>query len=88
MNPPWEAGGGRLRLLRTPNLEDYTAEVPPDEGTLLAFRRSDTSWHGHEPFEGPRRAIQMNWVKHSVYIWHEQWRHKLSAGLKKLSRAG
>jgi len=88
MNPPWEAGGGRLRLLRTPNLEDYTAEVPPDEGTLLAFRRSDTSWHGHEPFEGQRRAIQMNWVKHNVYIWHEQWRHKISAGLKKLSRAG
>jgi SM-20-related protein len=86
MNPPWESSGGRLRLLRSPtDLNDYAAEVPPDEGTLLAFRRSDTSWHGHEPFEGQRRAIQMNWVKHNVYIWHEQWRHRLSTGLKRIN---
>jgi SM-20-related protein len=85
MNPPWEASGGRLRVLRSQNLEDYAAEVPPEEGTLLAFRRSETSWHGHEPFEGQRRAIQMNYVTHPVYVWHEQWRHRLSAGLKRLN---
>lgn len=85
MNPPWEASGGRLRLLRSQNLDDYAAEVPPDEGTLLIFRRSDTSWHGHEPFDGPRRAIQMNYVVHPVYIWHEQWRHRVSTGLKRLN---
>ncbi|CAK0760392.1 2OG-FeII_Oxy_3 domain-containing protein [Azospirillaceae bacterium] len=84
MNPPWEASGGRLRLLRSTNLNDYVSEVPPVEGTLLAFRRSDTSWHGHEPFEGQRRAIQMNWVKGRVYIWHEQWRHRLGAWSKLL----
>ncbi|MGY0791917.1 2OG-Fe(II) oxygenase [Azospirillum argentinense] len=82
MNPPWEASGGRLRVLRSPNLEDYAAEVPPDEGTLLCFRRSDTSWHGHHSFEGQRRAVQMNWVRNSVYIWHEQWRHRVGAWLK------
>ncbi|MCK4869355.1 MAG: 2OG-Fe(II) oxygenase, partial [Alphaproteobacteria bacterium] len=39
MNPPWEESGGRLRLLRGPDdIEDYAAEVPPNEGTLLAFR--------------------------------------------------
>ncbi|MBI1208417.1 MAG: 2OG-Fe(II) oxygenase [Azospirillum sp.] len=85
MNPPWEAPGGRLRLLRSENLEDYVAEVPPVQGTLLVFRRSDTSWHGHEPFEGQRRAIQMNWVKHSVYIWQEQWRHRVGAWWKNRS---
>lgn len=84
MNPPWEASGGRLRILRTPNLNDYVAEVPPDEGTLLAFRRSDTSWHGHEAFDGRRRAIQMNWVKGNIYIWHEQWRHRVGAFAKRL----
>ncbi|WP_109075217.1 MULTISPECIES: 2OG-Fe(II) oxygenase [unclassified Azospirillum] len=82
MNPPWEATGGRLRILRSQNLEDYAAEVPPEEGTLMCFRRSDTSWHGHYPFEGQRRAIQMNWVKGSVYIWHEQWRHRIGAWAK------
>lgn len=88
MNPPWEASGGRLRLLRSEDLQDYAAEVPPEEGTLLAFRRSDTSWHGHEPFEGQRRAIQMNYVTHPVYVWHEQYRHRLSAGLKMLNPFG
>ena len=37
-------------------------EVPPTEGTLLAFRRADNSWHGHKPFAGERRVIQFNWV--------------------------
>ncbi len=53
LNPPWEAEGGRLRLLRGPNdLSDMAAEVPPNGGSLLVFRRSAHSWHGHEPFEG------------------------------------
>ena len=85
MNPPWEAAGGRLRVLRSANLEDYAAEVPPNQGTLLAFRRSDTSWHGHESFDGPRRAVQMNWVRGQRYIWLEQWRHRLGAWSKKLT---
>ncbi len=82
MNPPWAAAGGRLRLLRSPDLDDYAAEVPPDGGTLVAFRRGAASWHGHEPFAGPRRAIQMNWVRSSFYVWHEQWRHRVGAFLK------
>ena len=85
MNPPWEASGGRLRVLRSPRLDDFVAEVPPNQGTVLAFRRTDTSWHGHESFEGPRRAIQMNWVKGRRYIWLEQWRHRLGAWAKTLS---
>ncbi|MGQ0675539.1 MAG: 2OG-Fe(II) oxygenase [Rhodospirillales bacterium] len=82
LNPPWQAKGGRLRLLRSPDLADYAAEVPPEAGTLLAFRRSAASWHGHEPFEGPRRAIQMNWVRGGFYVWREQWRHRVGAFLK------
>ena len=85
MNPPWEAAGGRLRLLRSQSLDDYAAEVPPEEGTLLAFRRSESSWHGHEPFEGQRRAIQMNYVTHPVYVWQEQIRHRISTGLKRVN---
>jgi SM-20-related protein len=26
----------------------------------------------------------MNWVKGSVYIWHEQWRHRVGVWAKKL----
>src|SRR5262249_38521002 len=48
MNEAWEAEGGRLRLLRSPDdLGSVVAEVPPEAGTLLAFRVTDNSWHGH-----------------------------------------
>lgn len=62
LNQKWDADGGRLRILRSDNVDDYAAEVPPTNGTLLAFRRSDKSFHGHPSFEGVRRAIQLNWV--------------------------
>jgi hypothetical protein len=86
MNERWESDGGRLRILRSrTNLADYAEEVPPHGGTLLAFRRSPTSWHGHEPFQGRRRAIQMNWVTDRSVVLREQGRHRLSSTIKKLN---
>ena len=88
MNPAWESSGGRLRLLRSgTNLDEVIQEVPPTEGTLLAFRRSNNSWHGHKPFSGPRRAIQFNWVTSEAVVRREQNRHRLSAWVKKLRGA-
>jgi SM-20-related protein len=88
MNPAWEPSGGRLRLLRSgSNLDDVILEVPPTEGTLLAFRRSNNSWHGHKPFSGPRRVIQFNWVTSEAVVRREQNRHRLSAWMKKFRRA-
>src|SRR6184192_1521916 len=88
MNPAWESSGGRLRLLRSgTNLDDVIQEVPPTEGTLLAFRRSSNSWHGHKPFSGPRRAIQFNWVTSAAVVRREQNRHRLSAWMKKIRGA-
>jgi len=84
MNAKWEAPGGQLRLLRSPDdLEDYVVEVPPVEGTLLAFKVTPHSWHGHEPIEGERRAIQLNWVTDEAVVRHEQARHRFSARLKR-----
>jgi SM-20-related protein len=84
MNERWQEDAGRLRLLRSPNdLEDYAAEVPPYGGTLLVFRRSDNSWHGHKPFVGPRRAVQFNWVTTQDVADHEQLRHQFATKLKK-----
>jgi SM-20-related protein len=63
-NPEWPHQGGRLRLLRSAdNIEDCAEEVPPVGGTLLAFRRCDHSYHGHKPFEGVRRMVQLSWVQ-------------------------
>lgn len=85
-NGKWENTGGRLRLLRNANdIEDYVAEVPPEEGTLLAFRRSDRSFHGHKSFEGERRAIQLNWVTGPDVVRRELGRHRLSAWFKSLN---
>lgn len=81
----WPNEGGRLRLLRSgTDLHDYAAEVPPNGGTLIAFKRCDHSWHGHEPYEGPRRAVQMNWVTSKSVVRREQFRHKVSTWVKML----
>ena len=85
MNEGWEADGGRLRVLRSgDSLDDPVAEVPPNGGTLLMFRRSATSWHGHKPHAGPRRAIQLNWVTNQGVVDLEQRRHSFSSRMKKL----
>ena len=63
-NDEWHHDGGRLRLLRSSwDIEDYSAEVVPEKGTLIAFRRSDRSFHGFKKMEGERRSLQMYWVK-------------------------
>jgi SM-20-related protein len=88
MNPAWEHPGGRLRLLKSAdNLDDAIMEVPPAEGTLLAFKRADNSWHGHKPFVGERRVIQFNWVTSEGDRRLAMLRHHVSAPLKRLFAA-
>jgi SM-20-related protein len=87
MNERWQEDAGRLRLLRGPdNLDDYVAEVPPYGGSLLVFKRSDKSWHGHKPTSGPRRAIQLNWVTSKEVVDAEQRRHQVSTRFKRFKR--
>ena len=86
LNADWQEGGGRLRLLRNgTDIEDMIAEVPPDGGTLVAFKRSDNSWHGHLPFEGPRRYVMFNWVRSGAALSRNITRHRISAKLKRLN---
>jgi len=85
MNESWDQAGGRLRLLRSANdLNDIIVEVPPVAGTMLAFRRSNNSWHGHEPFAGERRVIQFNWVTSQGNQQIAMLRHHTSASFKRL----
>ncbi len=88
LNENWTQPGGRLRILRNgKDLNAVAAEVPPDNGTLLVFKRADNSWHGHPPFEGPRRSLQMNWMTSEGSKGFHAIRHKISAALKKLAPA-
>ncbi|HYA73777.1 MAG TPA: 2OG-Fe(II) oxygenase [Roseiarcus sp.] len=82
-NDQWEAAGGRLRLLRSPtDLNDMIAEAPPHLGTMIAFRRSDKSYHGHEPYEGVRRYVMINWMTTDFAARRELFRHRVSARAK------
>ena len=86
LNENWSHAGGKLRLLKNGhNVDDYVAEVPPDNGTLLVFKRADNSWHGHHPFDGPRRSLQMNWMTSAGSKGFHAIRHKISAAVKKLT---
>ena len=86
LNGKWQSPDGRLRLLRGANdLEDYVVEVPPQDGTLLAFKRSDRSFHGHKSFVGERRSVQLNWVTDANVVRRELGRHRLSAWLKAIN---
>ena len=85
MNPAWDNSGGRLRLLRSKdNIDDVALEVPPSDGTLVTFLRSDRSWHGHLPFTGERRVIQFNWVTDNDSQWVSLLRHRVSASVKQM----
>jgi SM-20-related protein len=84
LNPIWHAKGGKLRFLRNPSdISDVVAEVPPEVGSFVAFRRAENSWHGHTPYTGPRRYIMVNWVDNPAVAERELTRHRLTARLKR-----
>jgi SM-20-related protein len=78
MNEEWQAGGsGRLRVLYDgTNFEPYAAEVPPTMGTVFAFLRGDNSWHGHQPFAGERKVVQVAWVTSADELLRKKQRNK------------
>jgi len=84
----WSAHEGCLRLLRSADdIEDFTVEVPPVNGTLLIFPNGPTTWHGHKPFVGQRYSVQLNYMTDDQKARSELRRHRLSAVLKRLTSA-
>ena len=84
MNDEWATGGaGRLRVLYDgQNFEPYAAEVPPTMGTMFAFLRADHSWHGHKPFVGERKVIQVTWVTNADELARKKKRNKAAQFFK------
>lgn len=63
LNERWDRRGGAIRVLRSgSDFGNCAREVPPLEGNVFAFRRSDTSWHGHLPFKGERLVVQLTYL--------------------------
>jgi hypothetical protein len=84
----WSRQEGCLRLLRGPeDLEDFAVEVPPVNGTLLVFPNRSTAWHGHRRFVGQRYSVQLNYMTTDDKARSEIRRHRISAFVKRLTRA-
>jgi len=84
MNDEWQQDeGGRLRVLYDgKNFEPFKLEVPPTMGTMFAFLRSDKSWHGHLPFSGERRVVQVAWVKSQADVDRKKKHNRMAQFFK------
>ncbi len=84
-NQSWHGQDGCLRILRSGDLEDWVAEIPPRQGTMVAFAVTKNCWHGHKPVVGRRLSLQMNYLSGSGVKYKHQFFHGLSARLKQLA---
>ncbi len=80
----WPYERGRLRVLNSPDREDYAFEFPPEFGNMLLFRVSDKSWHGFLPQKGPRMSLQLCFCDSESYVRSEYLRHRISAYAKSI----
>lgn len=84
LNAGWVGGEGQLRLLRSESdIEAHAVEIPAGLGSLVAFRRTDDSWHGHTPFVGQRRVLQLNYLQSTRASLVGVLRHRISAMSKR-----
>ena len=84
MNDAWnDDGAGRLRVLNGPDdFDAMTAEISPGMGSCFGFRRADNSWHGHKPFAGERRVIQITWLRDSSELERKKKRNSMAQFFK------
>jgi len=65
MNEDWNGSSdGCLRFLSRADDVNATVvpEIKPLFGFFAMFKRADNSYHGHLPYEGERRVIQIAWI--------------------------
>jgi hypothetical protein len=65
LNDSWgPTSGGCLRFLNnSEDIDDVVIpELKPLYGNFAIFKRTANSFHGHLPFEGERRVIQIAWL--------------------------
>ncbi len=87
LNPQWpDISEGCLRFLE--HIDDIDATVAPElkplYGELAVFKRAENSFHGHLPYEGERRVIQVAWLVSEEAKRRKTKRGKFSRAFKKL----
>jgi hypothetical protein len=88
LNPDWApTHAGCLRFLSaSDDIEALVApEIKPLFGTLTAFQRTHNSFHGHLPYEGERRVIQIAWVVDAAAVERKTRRGRFSRAVKWLA---
>jgi hypothetical protein len=87
LNESWpDTSDGCFRFLnRVDNIDDLAGpEIKPVYGNLAVFKRADNSFHGHLPYAGERRVIQVAWLTSEDEKLRKTQRGKLSRLFKKL----
>lgn len=87
LNTEWpDTSDGCLRFLADPHDIDtlVVPEVRPLFGTMAMFKRADNSFHGHLPWEGDRKVLQIAWVVNEEAKARKTRRGRFSHLMKKL----
>lgn len=87
LNQQWpDTSDGCLRFLnRIDDIDDMVApELTPLYGEFAVFKRCDNSYHGHLPYEGERKVIQVAWLTSEEEKLRKTKRGKFSRMFKKL----
>jgi len=87
LNAQWpDSSEGCLRFLnRIDDIDDMVVpELIPLYGEFAVFKRCDNSFHGHLPYEGERRVIQVAWLTSEEEKLRKTKRGKFSRVFKKL----
>lgn len=87
LNPQWpDTSDGCLRFLHS--IDDIDSVVVPElaplYGEFAVFKRCENSFHGHLPYEGERRVIQVAWLTSEEEKQRKTRRGKFSRAFKKL----
>ena len=87
LNSQWpDTSDGCLRFLH--KIDDIDSIVAPEliplYGEFAVFKRSENSFHGHLPYEGERRVIQVAWLTSEEEKLRKTKRGKFSRVFKKL----
>lgn len=87
LNTQWpDTSDGCLRFLH--KIDDIDSIVVPEltplYGEFAVFKRCDNSFHGHLPFEGERRVVQVAWLTSEEEKLRKTRRGKFSRVFKKL----
>ncbi len=87
LNAQWpDSSDGCLRFLhRIDDIDSIVVpELAPLYGEIVVFKRCQNSFHGHLPYEGERKVIQVAWLTSEDEKLRKTKRGKFSRAFKRL----